>query len=210
MAEIKNYPSNSIKSREKKQKPEVIPVLEEGDAKIRKPGLPRKIFNAFFPEAVNKPVGSFFLFDLCIPALRSFVGTVLISGGKNISNNVGNGVFASGKKSYDAYYNGNVKYLNTPQSSQYRSKIYDGQQIWYSTDEKETGLLKGQRVVDKMNDVLQRYPVVSVADLKEFSKLSDEIVPGDHHIGWDNIKDVKWYSDHGGYTFVYPPAMSID
>ena len=60
MAEIKNYPSNSIKSREsttkKKEKPEIVPVVEAGDAKVMQTKLPRKIFNAFFPEATDKKI----------------------------------------------------------------------------------------------------------------------------------------------------------
>ena len=204
MAEVKNYPSNSIKSREKnaekKQKPEITPVIADGDAKVASPKLWRKIFNAFFPEATNKPVGSFMLFDLCIPAVRSFVGTVLISGGKNISNNSGTGVFGSGKKSYDAYYNGKVSFIN---NNQKRNKFYDCEHVWYSS------LSKAQSVIDEMNTVLQKYPVVSVADMKEISNLSDEIMPGDYHAGWSDIQNVKWYSDHGGYTVVFPPAIEL-
>lgn len=204
MAEIKNYPSNSIKSREaatKKQKPEITPVIEEGDAKVVPLRLWRKIFNAFFPTAVDKPVGTFFLYDVAIPTVRNFVGSMLISGGKNISGYNNGDVFGSGKKSYENYYNGKVSYLNSPM--QKRNKIYDSERVWYSS------LAKGQEVVDSMNDVLKVYPVVSVADMKEFSKLSEEINPGDHHIGWSDIKDVKWYSDHGGYTFVFPPTTDI-
>ena len=203
MAEIKNYPSNSIKTREKavekKQKPEITAVVEEGDAKVVSPNLGRKIFNAFFPEATNKRIGSFFLFDLCIPAIRSFIGNVMISGGKNISNMNGGGVFSNGKKSYDAYYNGKVSFIN----NQRRNKIYDCEHVWYAS------LQKAQDVIDQMNTILKEYPVVSVADMKEISKLSHEITPGDHHIGWNDIHDVKWYSDHGGYTVVFPPAIEL-
>lgn len=203
MAEIKNYPSNSIKSREgttKKEKPEIVPVIEEGEAKVVSPNLGRKIFNAFFPEAVNKPIGSFFLFDLCIPAIRNFIGNVMISGGKNITRGYGGDVFGSGKKSYENYYNGKVAYMNNPQK---KSKIYDCEHVWYSS------LQKAQDVIDQMNTILREYPVVSVADMKELSKLSQDIVPGDYHAGWNDIHDVKWYSDHGGYTVVFPPTIEL-
>ena len=204
MAEIKNYPSNSIKSKEKvaekKQKPDITPVVEAGDAKVMQTKLPRKIFNAFFPEATNKKIGSFLLFDLCIPAVRTFIGNVMISGGKNITRGYGGDVFGSGKKSYDAYYNGKVSFMNSKQN---RSKVYDCEHVWYSS------LQKAQDVIDQMNTILKEYPVVSVADMKELSMLSSDIVPGDHHIGWDNISDVKWYSDHGGYTVVFPPAIEL-
>ncbi len=205
MAEIKNYPSNSLKSREKqaatkKEKPEIKPVVADGEAKVMAPSFGRKIFNAFFPEATNKSVGSFFLFDLCIPTIRNFIGSIMISGGKNISNGTGSGAFGSGKKSYENYYNGKVSYLNNAQK---KPKIYDCEHVWYSS------LQKAQDVIDKMNMVLQEYPVVSVADMKELSNLSSEIVPGDHHQGWSDIKDVKWYSDHGGYTVVYPPTIEL-
>ena len=205
MAEIKNYPSNSIKAREKaaekKEKPEIKPVIEEGEAKIVAPRLLRKIFNAFFPEATNKPVGSFFLYDLCIPAIRSFVGNVMISGGKNITRNPGGSMFGESKKSYDNYYNGKVFYLNN--TKQQRSKFYDSEHVWY------VSLAKAQEVIDKMNAVLESYPNVNVADMKEFSKLESEIRPGDQYIGWTDLHDVKWYSDHGGYTVVYPPAVEL-
>ena len=205
MAEVKNYPSNSIKSREmaskKKEKPEIVPVIEEGDAKVIAPSFGRKIFNAFFPEATNKRIGTFLLFDLCIPTIRNFVGSIMISGGKNISGGYGNGLFSNGKKSYENYYKGSVSYINN--SQQRRNKIYDCEHVWYSS------LQKAQDVIDQMNTILRDYPVVSVADMKELSKLSSEITPGDHHIGWDNIGDVKWYSDHGGYTVVFPPAVEL-
>lgn len=204
MAEIKNYPSNSIKSREttakKKEKPEITPVVEEGDAKVVAPSLGRKIFNAFFPEATNKRIGTFFLFDLCIPAVRSFVGNILISGGKNITGNYANGAFGGSKKSYENYYKGGVSYINTQQK---RSKIYDCEHVWYSS------LQKAQDVIDQMNTILREYPVVSVADMKELSKLSNDIAPGDYHLGWSDIHDVKWYSDHGGYTVVFPPTIEL-
>lgn len=204
MAEIKNYPSNSLKSREasavKKQKPEIVPVIEEGDAKVVAPKLGRKIFNAFFPEATNKPIGSFFLFDVCIPTLRNFIGNVMISGGKNISGGYNSGVLGSGKKSYESYYNGKVSYMSSPQK---RSKIYDCEHVWYSS------LQKAQDVIDQMNTILKEYPVVSVADMKELSKLSGDISPGDYHLGWSDIHDVKWYSDHGGYTVVFPPTIEL-
>ena len=207
MAEIKNYPSNSIKSREnataKKTKPEIVPVVEEGEAKVLKPSVGRKIFNAFFPEATNKRIGSFIVFDLCIPAVRSFIGNVMISGGKNITGGYNGAPFASGRKSYENYYNGGARGVSYLTNSQQRSKYYDCEHVWY------VNLTKAQEVIDKMNEVLQNYPVVSVADMKEFSKLEDEINPGDHHIGWSNIKDVKWYPDRGGYTVVYPPATEL-
>ena len=206
MAEVKNYPSNSIKSREnaakKKEKPEIVPVVEEGDAKVLEPSLGRKIFNSFFPEATNKRIGSFILFDLCIPALSSFVGSVLISGGKNITGTYGGEILGSGKKSYDSYYNGKVSYINGARA-QSRSKIYDCEHVWYSS------LQKAQDVIDRMNMILQEYPVVSVADMKELSKLSQDITPGDQHLGWADIHDVKWYSDHGGYTVVFPPTIEL-
>lgn len=205
MAEIKNYPSNSIKSREraaeKKEKPDVLPVIDNGEAKIVKTKLWRKIFNGFFPEATNKPVGSFMLYDLCIPALRNFVGSVLISGGKNITRNTNGEIFGSGKKSYDNYYNGKIFWLNN--SKQAQSKFYDCEHVWY------VSLAKAQEVIDRMNAVLEAYPSVTVLDMKEFSNLNSEIHPGDDHIGWTNLKDVKWYSDHGGYTVVYPPTVDI-
>lgn len=205
MAEIKNYPSNSIKSREnaatKKEKPEIAPVIDDGDAKIVAPKLWRKIFNAFFPEATNKPVGSFMLYDLCIPAVRSFIGNVMISGGKNITRNPGGDIFGGGKKSYDNYYNGKIFYLNN--TKQQKSKFYDCEHVWYRN------LAKAQEVIDKMNAVLEVYPSVNVADMKEFSRLEDEINPGDQHIGWTDLHDVKWYSDHGGYTVVYPPTIDV-
>ena len=205
MAEIKNYPSNSIKSREatstKKKKPEIVPVVEEGDAKVLEPNLGRKIFNSFFPEATNKQIGSFVLFDLFIPALKTFVGGVLISGGKNITGNYNGGVLGSGKKSYESYYNGRISYLNN--TNQKRSKVYDCEHVWYSS------LPNAQNVIDRMNTILQDYPVVSVADMKELSKLSQDITPGDQHLGWADIHDVKWYSDRGGYTVVFPPAIEL-
>lgn len=205
MAEIKNYPSNSIKSREttaaKKEKPEIVPVVEEGDAKVLEPNFGRKIFNAFFPDATNKPIGSFVLFDLFIPALRNFVGGIMISGGKNITNGYGGEVLGSGRKSYDSYYNGRVSYMSN--NKQKRSKVYDCEHVWYSS------LQKAQDVIDRMNTILQEYPVVSVADMKELSKLSQEIMPGDYHLGWSDIHDVKWYSDHGGYTVVFPPTIEL-
>ena len=204
MAEIKNYPSNSIKSREaastKKPKPEIEAVIEDGDAKVVKPSLGRKIFNAFFPDAVDKPIGSFMLFDLFIPAVRSFVGSVMISGGKNISNGYAGNLLGSGKKSYESYYNGRVSYMN---NNQKRSKMYDCEHVWYSS------LQKAQDVIDQMNTILREYPVVSVADMKELSKLGHEIIPGDYHLGWSDIHDVKWYSDRGGYTVVFPPTIEL-
>lgn len=203
MAEVKNYPSNSIKSREaavKKPKPEIAPMVDDGDAKVVAPSFGRKIFNAFFPEATNKRIGSFLLFDLCIPTLRNFIGNVMISGGKNISGGYGGEVFGSGKKSYENYYNGKVSYMT---NAQRKSKIYDCEHVWYSS------LQKAQDIIDKMNTVLQEYPVVSVADMKELSNLSREITPGDYHQGWNDLHDVKWYSDHGGYTVVYPPTIEL-
>ena len=203
MAEVKNYPSNSIKSREaavKKPKPEIAPMVDDGDAKVVAPSFGRKIFNAFFPEATNKRIGSFLLFDLCIPTLRNFIGNVMISGGKNISGGYGGEVFGSGKKSYENYYNGKVSYMT---NAQRKSKIYDCEHVWYSS------LQKAQDIIDKMNTVLQEYPVVSVADMKELSNLSREITPGDYHQGWNDLHDVTWYSDHGGYTVVYPPTIEL-
>ncbi len=140
------------------------------------------------------------LFDLFIPAVRSFVGNIMISGGKNISNNNSGDMFGGGRKSYENYYNGKVSYLN---NTQRKPKIYDCEHVWYSS------LQKAQNVIDQMNTVLRDYPVVSVADMKELSGLSNEITPGDHHQGWSDIHDVKWYSDHGGYTVVYPPTIEL-
>ena len=208
MAEVKNYPSNSLKSREnaavKKEKPEIKAVIKEGEAKIAAPSLPRKIFNSFFPEAVDKPVGSFFLFDVFIPMTRNIVGNVLISGGKNISGGYSGMMMGSGKKSYENYYNGGVSYIGSSMNSkQTRTKLFDCEHVWYSS------LAKAQEVIDKMNEVLRQYPVVSVADMKEISKLESKIIPGDQHRGWTDLQDVKWYSDHGGYTVVYPPAVEL-
>ena len=208
MAEIKNYPSNSLKSREKveekNEKPKVEPVINEGSAKVMQPSTGRKIFNAFFPEATNKSIGAFFLYDLCIPTIRNFIGTVMISGGKNISKGLNGDIFGSGKSSYDKFYNGGggkVFYIN---SKQQRSKFYDCEHVWYAS------LAEAQKVIEKMEMVLESYPYVLVADMKEFSHIEEEINPGDQHIGWRSMEGVKWYSNRGGYTVVYPPTIEVN
>lgn len=127
----------------------------------------------------------------------------MISGGKNITNGYNGPAFASGKKSYENYYNGGNRGVSYLTNRQQKSKYYDCEHVWY------INLEKAQEVIDKMNEVLRNYPVVSVADMKEFSKLEGEINPGDHHAGWDNISDVKWYPDRGGYTVVFPPAVEL-
>ena len=198
---------NSFKSKNdkaKQEKPKLKPVVQEA-GQIREASFLRKGFNAFFPEAVGKRISSFILQDLLVPVIKTAIGTILISGGKNISSQSGTIVAPGKTMNYNNYYNGgNAKghSLLAPPKTQ-GNIVLDHEHVWYSS------MADAKRVIDEMNTVLQSYPVVTVSDMKEISNMSREIVPNDNNLGWYNLTGVRWYSDRGGCTVIFPPCQQL-
>lgn len=65
-----------------------------------------------------------------------------------------------------------------------------------------------ESVIDQLEDILDTYGFVTVADLYELSGMTYK--HGDNHYGWTNLKTVRVLQVRNGWVLDLPRALPVD
>ena len=184
-----------------KSKKKIAPVVN-GPVRTKKKNEIVKIKDAFIAEDIRN-VGSFIFIDVLVPAIKNAISDIITNGVDMILFG-GNGRSKkrgiSDKVSYTKYYDRNDRFSSSSKRSSTR----------YSYDDIILdSYVEARDVLDRMDELIDQYGIVSVADLYDLGGLIGEHT--DNKYGWTNLRNAEPVRcREGGYALKLPRAMPID
>lgn len=183
--------------REKKEK------IVSGNVKTKKKKEISKFADIFISEdAAN--VKNYILMDVLVPAIKKAVSDIIKDGidmilyGESGSRRRG-----STNASYISYN----KY--SERDRDYDRRYNDRPRVSYGYDDivlENRG--DAEAIMDRMDEVIDKYKMVSVADLYEFAGLRSNYT--DQKYGWTNLGTARIERTRDGYWLKLPKAMPFD
>lgn len=209
MSEIKmddirgNYKGNSHKDRDKEEKKKIDPVVK-GKVKSKKKTSVRKFADVFIHEDVVN-VKNYILMDVLLPAAKKAVSDIVTNGidmmlygetGRSSSRGS-----RGSRVSYSRYYDDRER--DRDRGSRTRTRVgYDYDDIILENRS------EAAEVLDRMEDLLDTYGIVSVADLYDLVGITGNYT--DNKYGWTNLKNASVVRARDGYLLKMPKALPID
>lgn len=204
---MEQYPSNSHKARaERKKKAEEnkkqLSKVITGTVKRKKKSELSKLKDTFISEDASS-VKDYIIRDVIIPtAIDTLVsiiknGTDIIFYGttKKRSN-------LPGTKVHYASTNYNSISKKSDMVRRYARNEYDFDDITFDSRG------DAEAVLMTLDDILDTYSVVSVADYYDVAGVS--ATPSDDDYGWDNLKPAQVVKTREGWTIKFPRAKQLD
>lgn len=204
MDSLEQYKPNSNKYKEEKalaeKREKKVEKVVTGKVITKKEGFFSKMFKGFISEDA-KDVKSYVFGDVLIPAIKKAISDIVTDGIDIIlygESRGKRGRSTAEKISYRSYYDRNDSYRRPVAS--YNDYSYDSI-ILSSRGEAE-------EVLARMDELMDTYGLVSVADLKDLVGINDNYT--DNKYGWTSIKSAEVVRVRDGYTIKMPRAVPID
>lgn len=208
--EIKDYQSNSHKSkeikkdsREKEPERRVQPIALKGTARTKKKSGIRKFADVFIADDIGK-VKDYVLFDVLRPAIKDAIEDIVSNGIHILLYGEQSG--SSKKKtpgsniSYQKYYDGGSQKRDYRTPSYVKAFDYDDVILENRGD--------AEYVLDQMYDAIKAYGLVTVSDLCELIGVTAPYTANKY--GWTDLNSAGIERVRGGYLLKLPRAFPID
>lgn len=197
------YKSNSHRSKEQTTLPEkkVEKIVNNGVKTKKK----NKLADVFVTEDIRN-VKDYIIMDVLIPAAKKALSDIVTNGidmilyGETRSNKS-----KGSKVSYSKYYDDRDR-------DRYSSRSYERSRttrMGYDYDEiilESRG--EAEEVLNKMDELLDVYGVVSVADLYDLVGVNGNYT--DNKYGWTNLRSASVQRLREGYLLKLPKALPLD
>lgn len=201
-----NLPDNSSRAREGKKRDAEPPKdgkkvekVVRGKVKTKQNGV-RKWTDIFFSEDTAN-VGNYIVMDVLVPSIKRAIYDIVVNS-LDMSLFGGRGGSGGKRSTHDKIsfrdYNG-ISRRDERSYSNARESGY--QDIVYETR------ADARDVLDSMDEILEQYDTVSVADMYDLSGLTCEHTLNNY--GWDDIHNAKIVPVNGGYIIRMPRAKYI-
>ena len=194
--EIRNYQSNSHKSKELNERNDEKKKVEKvivGEVKTKKKNGFGKFMGGLIADEAHD-IKSYLFKDVVIPTIKKTITDIvdmLLYGGSNKRKSPGI------KVSYRSYY-------DDPRDSRIESRVATG----YSYDEVILASRGDAEVVlDQLNDIIDTYKIASVADLYDLVGISGNYT--DNKYGWTNLANADVVRTRDGFMLKLPRALPI-
>lgn len=191
---------NSHKYREEAKKVEKV---VSRSAKVKKKSELNKFRDVFIAEDAST-VKSYVFMDVLVPAVKKLISDIITDGidillyGGTSNHKKKSG---SSKVSYRDYYARKDDRHSEPRT---RSR-FDYDDIVFDTRG------DAEAVLDQMQDVIDKYEFVSVADMYEMSDLPASAAPYTaNDYGWTNLRTAEIIRVRDGYVIKMPKARPLD
>lgn len=203
---MSEYTPNSHKYREEQksvpvEKPKVEKVIT-GTAKVKKNEM-RRLADIFIAEDVTN-VKSYVLTEVVVPAIKNVISDIVV-GGVNMlffgstTRKGGSGVRGQ-YVDYSSRFTGGSRFVDQRDESQNRP-IRSYEDIVLTTRG------EAEEVLRRMDELVETYEKVSIADLFDLCGLSCEYT--DNKYGWYNIRNAEVVRTRDGYKIKLPRATSL-
>ena len=202
-------PSNSYKSREESalasQKKKQINKVTKGTVKTKKKNEMSKLGGMFISEDASK-VKSYILMDVLVPTIKKAISDIVKNGvdmilygeaGQNKKR-----TYSSTVAYRDYYDNGSrsVSRFDDPSRTRVRAGYSFDDVILETRGEAE-------EVLSSMDELIETYGSVSVADMYDLVGISCEYT--DNKYGWKNIRSAEPVRVRDGYMLKLPRALLL-
>ena len=172
-----------------------------GKAKVKKKSEMRKIKDVFISEDASN-IKSYVLMDVLVPAIKKAISDIVTNGIDMIlygeTGHTKRRTTAS-SVSYRDYYN---------QKSDDRFRDTTRTRTGYSYDDIVLeGRGEAEEVLSRMDELVETYGVVSVADLYDLVGITGEYT--DNKYGWTNTRNAEVIRVRDGYMLKLPKALPI-
>ena len=203
---MENYKPNSHSFREEQKETAVekkkVEKVIRGTAKVKKKSEIRKFADVFISEDVSN-VKSYVLSDVLIPAVKKLISDIVTDGIDMILyGGTGRSKKSSGasKISYRNYYDRKDDRYTSSEPRTRTGYNYDD----VTLDSRG----EAEEVLARMDELIETYGVVSVADLYDLVGITGNYT--DNKYGWTNIRNAEPIRVRDGYLLKLPKALPIN
>lgn len=206
MSSIDDYKPNSRRSKENKteSKPEKkVEKVVTGNVKLKKKSELSKFKDVFISEDVGN-VKSYIFMDVLIPAAKKAISDIVRDGIDMI-------LYGDTKRKSNNYGSSYVSYRTySDRRNDDRDRDYKRHGYAYSySDVVIDSRVEAEEVLTRMNELIETYGFVSVADL--YDLVGKRCNYTDNNYGWTNIRNANIVRVSGGdYMIKMPKARPLD
>lgn len=200
---MNEYPVNSHKYKEEKKEAlteKRVKKVVTGNTAVRKNNV-RKLTDIFISEDVGN-VKSYVFMDVLVPAIKKAIFDIVTDGVDMIlygEAGHSNRKKSSSNVSYRSYYNNDSRDRRSESRSSGRFDYDD-----ISFDRRSDA----EAVLDEMNEVIDQYGMVTVADMYEMADRSAPYTSNKY--GWTSVRSAEVVRARGGqYIIKLPKAMPM-
>ena len=190
---------------EKKERVEQRPVVK-GNVKIKKEPLSRKFCEVFLSDSLEN-VKSYLFYDVIVPIVKDLLSSMIGNGSDMLIYGRSRGSRRGGssdRENYSRISRGSnigrsegVIRGNPGGRHSYKDIIFDSR-----GDARE--------VLDCMQDILDRFKMVSVADFYELAHAEECETYADRKYGWFKLDDAEIVRDRDGFRIILPRTELLD
>lgn len=197
------YKGNSHRSKEVEVKEERKKLEPIAQGKAKKKNEIKKFADVFIAEDVTS-VKNYILMDVLLPAAKKAISDIVTNGidmilyGETRNKSKGR----ESRVSYTKYYD-RERDRDYDRPSRSRGRYgYDYDDIILDTRK------EAEEVLDRMDDLIDNYGMVSVADLYDLVGISGNYT--DNKYGWTNLRNADVQRVRDGYLLKLPKALPFD
>lgn len=202
------YKANSHRVREEQKSKEIVerkklePIAK---GKAKKKSEVKKFADVFIAEDVTS-VKEYVINDVLIPAAKKAISDIITNGIDMILYGEARGRDRRGngsKVSYTKYYDRERdRDYDRSRSRTTRRSVYDYDDIILDTRG------EAEEVLNRMDDLIDTYDIVSVADLYDLVGIQGNYT--DNKYGWTNLRNATVQRVRDGYLLKLPKALPLD
>lgn len=203
---MEDYKPNSHKYKEEQKAAELkekkVSKVVEGTAKTKKRNGLQKFTDNFISEDAQN-IKTYILMDVLIPTVKKAISDIVKNGIDMIlyDGNERSKKGSATKVSYGKYYD---REPSRPQERRnYRAHGYDYDDVIFETRG------DAEAVLASMDDIIDRYGVVSVGDLYDLADISTDNYAANKY-GWTDISSARAVRVNNGYILKLPRALPLD
>lgn len=200
---MEDYRPNSHRSKEESnnlpvEKKKVQPVVK--GKVVKKTNNVRKLTDIFVSEDA-KNIKSYVLMDVLVPAVKKAISDIVTNGIDMILY----GESGRSKKRSTGDYVSYNRYSSS--DSRDRDRDYSGSSRYSYDDIVFENRRDAEEVLDELYKILNKYHIVSVADLYDLVDMSGNYT--DYNYGWNNLNGADVIHTRDGYILKLPRIVSI-
>ena len=198
---MEDYKPNSHRSKEEQNLPEkkIEPVVK-GKVTTKKNNV-RKLTNTFVTEDIQN-VKSYVLMDVLVPAIKKAISDI-------VTNGIDMLLYGETGRSRRKTNASVVSYRNYYDSRREERYSSSRTRTGYSYDDAVLETRgEAEDVLSRMDELIDTYGVVSVADLYDLVGISCNYT--DNKYGWTNLRNAEPVRVRDGYMLKLPKALPID
>lgn len=195
---MENYPSNSLKSREKSAaEPERKPVgkVIVGNVRTEKKGGLRKFLGAFISDDISD-VKSYVWYNVIVPAVK-----------RTLSDAVD--VALNGESSKKNRYSASLGSYRGGYPKESSEKRFDIRNLYEVDDIVLESYGDAELILDEMNAAIDKYGLVSVSDLYDMLGKPDG-THTDCKYGWNSLRTARIVPVRNGFALRLPRVIPLN